>query len=579
MEMNKSKRMPVTGWIAIVLVVISLGLMLLPWINITFKVAGIRYDLDDLIDLGCAADGMTREEFDSELSERIVDGLEELEDLEEIEQAGVELNLQPKRAARIVMNILDSKITIIEAADTVGYLGSLLRQIDKLFDQMPEELGEITFARDSIHKASSTMTVASVLIWVLLGLLAAGAIFAVISIICKGKSGPIVYGVLTMIPWIAGLIVVSKLNGSLIGSALEAADLDLADAFGDLLEMSSLGAFSMKFFHLSLWPVASCVIALAAMALAIVSSVSAGKQTHSAYDSGYGQIQQDNNLWDNNAGQLWNEGNVDHGGIGGGNLRDIQTPGGERVYYPSDPAGPGNTPNYGAASATVPLDYVGKPPVAPAASVEVAILGTEGVHAGKRFVLKEYLRVGRDPSANEVIFPMDAAGISARHCAFAIQGTTVWIKDLGSSYGTFVDGVRLTPQQPVVVQPGQKITLGSNRQSFTVALPGQGFAPQSTVRLQCTAGAMVGQSFALNGTLRIGRDPASNDVVLPPDTHGVSKIHCVVSPRDNEVWVQDLGSSYGTFVNGQRLTARQSVRVSRGEKILLGSDRQCFTVM
>lgn len=575
MEMNKSKRMPVTGWIAIVLVVISLGLMLLPWINISFKVGGIRCDLDYLIDLGCAADDMTREELNSEISDMIVEGLEELEDLEEIEQAGVKLNLQPRRAVRIVMNILDSKITLIDAADTVGYFGSVLRQFDKLFDQMPAELDEITAVRDSIHKASTIMTVASVLIWVLLGLLAAGAIFAVVSIICKGKTGPIVYGILSLIPWIAGLIAVSKLNGNLFGPALEAAGLDLADAFGDLLEMASLGDFSMKFFHLSLWPVASCVIAMAAMALAIISSVSAGKQTHSAYDDGYGQIQQ---AWDNNpAGQLWGEGSIDQGGIGGGNLRDIQTPGGERVYYyPSDPAAPGNTPNYGAASATVPLDAAIKPPVMPA---EVAILGTEGVHAGKRFVLKEYLRVGRDPSANEVVFPMDTVGISARHCAFAIQGTTVWIKDLGSSYGTFVDGVRLTPQQPIVVQPGQKITLGSDRQCFTVARPGQGFAPQSAVRLQCSAGALVGQSFALNGTLRIGRDPASNDVVLPPNTHGVSKIHCVVSLRDNEVWVQDLGSSYGTFVDGQRLTAHQSIRVSRGEKILLGSDRQCFTVL
>jgi hypothetical protein len=55
-----------------------------------------------------------------------------------------------------------------------------------------------------------------------------------------------------------------------------------------------------------------------------------------------------------------------------------------------------------------------------------------------------------------------------------------------------------------------------------------------------------------------GRDPRL-DIVLPDD--GVSRLHCLVSVVNGEVVVEDLGSTNGTFVNGQRIDRRRPLPV------------------
>src|SRR5437868_3980586 len=39
--------------------------------------------------------------------------------------------------------------------------------------------------------------------------------------------------------------------------------------------------------------------------------------------------------------------------------------------------------------------------------------------------------------------------ISRRHCTFAVRGDTVWVEDLGSRNGTFLNGERLEGSQPL----------------------------------------------------------------------------------------------------------------------------------
>jgi pSer/pThr/pTyr-binding forkhead associated (FHA) protein len=73
-------------------------------------------------------------------------------------------------------------------------------------------------------------------------------------------------------------------------------------------------------------------------------------------------------------------------------------------------------------------------------------------------------------------------------------------------------------------------------------------------------------SFALADEVTIGR---STDcaVPLPADTF-VSQVHARVFRRENEYWVEDLGSTNGTLMNGRKLSGPAPVR--RGDRLQVG---------
>lgn len=102
---------------------------------------------------------------------------------------------------------------------------------------------------------------------------------------------------------------------------------------------------------------------------------------------------------------------------------------------------------------------------------------------------------------------------------------------------------------------------------------------ENDLRFQCTSGAFAGKRFSIDSTVRIGRDPARNDLVYPNNTQGISGVHCILIMKEGTLYLQDLGSTYGTFVNGgQRLAANQSVALKVGDRFSLGSERESFVI-
>ncbi|MET0542627.1 MAG: FHA domain-containing protein [Variovorax sp.] len=63
---------------------------------------------------------------------------------------------------------------------------------------------------------------------------------------------------------------------------------------------------------------------------------------------------------------------------------------------------------------------------------------------------------------------------------------------------------------------------------------------------------------------KIGR-AGSNDFVI--DSDRVSRFHATLTVESGAVWIRDLDSSNGTFVNGHRITSRA---LSNGDNILIG---------
>ncbi len=88
-----------------------------------------------------------------------------------------------------------------------------------------------------------------------------------------------------------------------------------------------------------------------------------------------------------------------------------------------------------------------------------------GVMGGKTYQLKPGapLVIGRDPNSCKVIYPNNTPGVSHTHCTITYDGKQVLVADNGSSYGTFVGGVKVEPGRPMVMHRGQVVTFGSDK--------------------------------------------------------------------------------------------------------------------
>jgi pSer/pThr/pTyr-binding forkhead associated (FHA) protein len=76
-----------------------------------------------------------------------------------------------------------------------------------------------------------------------------------------------------------------------------------------------------------------------------------------------------------------------------------------------------------------------------------------------------------------------------------------------------------------------------------------------------------GEDFALNSSqVTIGRG-LRNDIAIAADEYASAR-HARFEPRQDGVWVQDLGSTNGTYLNGARL--EQPRRLAPGDIIRVG---------
>src|SRR3954468_3058123 len=76
--------------------------------------------------------------------------------------------------------------------------------------------------------------------------------------------------------------------------------------------------------------------------------------------------------------------------------------------------------------------------------------------------------------------------------------------------------------------------------------------------LEVVSGPGAGQSLELSEEIVVGREDAG----LVIDDPEISRRHARVSPVDGGVMVEDLGSTNGTFVNGERAEAPVTLKES-----------------
>lgn len=100
---------------------------------------------------------------------------------------------------------------------------------------------------------------------------------------------------------------------------------------------------------------------------------------------------------------------------------------------------------------------------------------------------------------------------------------------------------------------------------------------QSVITVRALYGPLAGRSWQLQNELSIGRDPTAQ-IVLPGDTKGVSRRHCVIRRQGDSAVVVDMNSTYGTFLNGRKLPPGQPMPLYPNAVISLASDQVQFMV-
>jgi pSer/pThr/pTyr-binding forkhead associated (FHA) protein len=202
----------------------------------------------------------------------------------------------------------------------------------------------------------------------------------------------------------------------------------------------------------------------------------------------------------------------------------------------------------------------------------------------QREPLTSELTLGR---AQECSVVLTAGGVSRRHARLYLKDGRVWLEDLGSSNGTYLDGARV--ERPTRVASGGRIKVGDyelsvagtskSREDDAAAGPvlelverparpsalgkpppkealairprrSALLAPATGTRwvLNGMSGPSVGQSYPVSGRMLVGRVPPA---VILVDDGSVSRRHAELELAASGVVVRDLGSANGTRVNGQ----------------------------
>jgi hypothetical protein len=116
-----------------------------------------------------------------------------------------------------------------------------------------------------------------------------------------------------------------------------------------------------------------------------------------------------------------------------------------------------------------PPAYNPMPAPAPSFGAQPQLHCSSGPMAGATFPVSGSLRMGRDPSRCQIIFPAETKGISSLHCEVLQQPSGILLTDHGSTYGTFLsNGRKLNANESVTLNSGDSFYLADRQNSFRV---------------------------------------------------------------------------------------------------------------
>jgi pSer/pThr/pTyr-binding forkhead associated (FHA) protein len=181
--------------------------------------------------------------------------------------------------------------------------------------------------------------------------------------------------------------------------------------------------------------------------------------------------------------------------------------------------------------------------------------------------------------------------VSHRHASIRQRGSDYVVVDEGSTNGTFVGGVRLSPQAPRVVRHGELVRVGRVWLGLSMEAALATANPQATTReiaLRLVHGALLAQGERVSARLVVrsgpdqgkelfvsdfektyvlGRAPEAD---LPITDKDASRKHLEVFRRGDGVCVRDLGSKNGSELGQRKLESGKETAWPAGATLRIG---------
>lgn len=160
--------------------------------------------------------------------------------------------------------------------------------------------------------------------------------------------------------------------------------------------------------------------------------------------------------------------------------------------------------------------------------------------------------------------------VSREHCKLVRKGAEYELHDLDSRYGTFVSGQRVRGIwmliSGTIIELGDAVTLefeqGEDAELVQSELPRQRWDivqatsdPDSHPFLVLMTGPKPGTPYPLQGdTINLGRDLSNDILIQDPE---ISRFHLRLRRVGSDYEVEDLKSTNGVLVNGERLSGKR----------------------
>lgn len=169
-------------------------------------------------------------------------------------------------------------------------------------------------------------------------------------------------------------------------------------------------------------------------------------------------------------------------------------------------------------------------------------------------------------SASECEIQINDPSIDAVHAELVVSQETILLKNISKKRSVFVndipvvsehqlnawDTLRLGDNQLEIIDPLNQRTIQDTPQK-----PQNATVIRSVVSLWTLKGATIpleGKYFSVTDGMVIGREDAS-DIRIPLSY--VSRRHAKLCLRNSKLFIDDMDSSNGTYVNGERITSKE----------------------
>jgi pSer/pThr/pTyr-binding forkhead associated (FHA) protein len=194
----------------------------------------------------------------------------------------------------------------------------------------------------------------------------------------------------------------------------------------------------------------------------------------------------------------------------------------------------------------------------------MARLTLKKIDGTEEYQLDRKMTIGRLPGNDIVI---DSGGVSRCHCLIDVDARHVFIKDLGSTNGTYINGEKITEVQVHehdILRIGREEYIFCASDDFAVEKADRESAFDETSTVWQSPGkkkidyifikpldsSLKQYLWPVNSLSTIGRSKSNH---LRVDDMTVSRNHATIEVHEDRVIISDLSSANGTFVNNTRI--------------------------